>query len=156
MIMTLNANRESPFERDRETLFRRLYAPAFSHTIVKRSRSCESCHNNPLAIGYGRGKLTYVLRDDGGSWIFQPQYENISHDGLPADAWIGFLEERKGDVATRINARPFTVEEQKKILLVGACLTCHRPEERRLGKPFDDFRNVRSLISEKCILPDWK
>jgi len=31
-------------------------APVNPHTISKRSRSCESCHTNPKAMGYGIGK----------------------------------------------------------------------------------------------------
>ncbi len=37
--------------------FKRLYAPTAAHTILKESRNCKSCHNNPITLGYGRGEL---------------------------------------------------------------------------------------------------
>ena len=34
-------------------------APVHPHTVSKRSRSCESCHNDPKALGYGIGEGKY-------------------------------------------------------------------------------------------------
>ncbi len=62
MIMTLdksNYKNEKP-----EIIFKRLFAPSVAHTIRKESRSCKSCHNEPLALGYGRGKLVYEIRNN--------------------------------------------------------------------------------------------
>jgi hypothetical protein len=33
--------------------------PVHPHTVSKRSRSCESCHNDPKAMGYGIGEGKY-------------------------------------------------------------------------------------------------
>ncbi|MBU3914576.1 cytochrome c3 family protein, partial [bacterium] len=41
------------------TLFRRLFAPTFSHTIQKTARSCRSCHQDPRALGLGEGLIEY-------------------------------------------------------------------------------------------------
>ena len=135
--------------------FRRLFAPGFSHTIRKEARSCESCHNNPLALGYGRGKLIYEILGESGSWRFTPQFQLIKEDGLPGDAWIGFLKEGKKNSATREYARPFTSVEQKKILTVGACLTCHQSNSPVMKATILDFGKVVKLKSHKCILPFW-
>lgn len=136
------------------TQFHRLFAPASAHTTAARGRDCRSCHDNPAALGYGRGKLSYVVRGRSAEWQFTPQFAASPQDGLPADAWIGFLREPQGFAATRKGARPFTLDEQRRILLVGACFTCHDEKDRRLAPVFADFDHYRSALSSKCILPD--
>lgn len=154
MILTIQKkglNPKSAFNED--VIFRRLFAPTSAHTITKEGRSCESCHNDPVALGYGRGKLEYVKQGKFGKWVFTPKFPLIKYDGLPEDAWIGFLKTRTTDMATRTNVRPFTVDEQKRILTVGACLTCHKPD----SKPMKEFLDTGKMpnVSPKCRLPIW-
>lgn len=132
-------------------IFKRLFAPTFSHTINKEGRSCKSCHNNPLALGYGKGKLVF---NRNGKWDFEPHFENHTEDNLPKDAWIGFLKTRDETSTTRTYTRPFTVEEQKRILLVGACLTCHEENSKVMKESLIDFDKVLKKISVQCILPN--
>jgi hypothetical protein len=138
------------------SLFKRLYAPSFSHTIRKESRTCVSCHNNPLALGYGRGNLEYKISGKSGRWVFTPVSAKVLTDGLPEDAWIGFLKERRRGSATRENLRPFSVEEQKRILLVGTCLTCHSAKSAVIKESLLDFDTVLAKRTKSCIIPDWK
>jgi len=155
MILTIQDKNINPkSSKDKNIIFRRLFAPTFSHTISKGSRSCESCHNDPLALGYGRGKLQYIKEGNYGKWIFTPKYPLSKYDGLPEDAWIGFLKTRKAYFATRTNVRPFNIEEQKNILTVGACLTCHKPE----SKPMKLYLGKGEMpkVSSKCLLPKWE
>ncbi|MCX6170447.1 MAG: hypothetical protein NTX65_13965 [Ignavibacteriales bacterium] len=151
MVLTINKNKT----KNEKPIFKRLFAPGFSHTIVKNARSCESCHNNPLALGYGRGKLEYKIFGNTGKWKFIPQYSIIKQDGLPEDAWIGFLKERSFNSTTRDNTRPFSIEEQKKILTVGACLNCHSSSTRIMKEAVLDFLKTKSMLTKKCILPIW-
>ncbi|MCW8823653.1 MAG: hypothetical protein OQK63_06180 [Ignavibacteriaceae bacterium] len=148
MVVTLDKLKNNPNKK----IFKRLFAPTFSHTINKQGRVCKSCHNNPLAIGYGKGELSYSIN---GKWKFIPQFSNHKEDNLPKDAWIGFLKSRDETSTTRINTRPFTVEEQKRILLVGACLTCHEEQSEVMKKSLVDFEDIVKNISSKCILPTW-
>ena len=67
--MVLSIDQES-FARGKGKSFHRLYAPASGHTTQRKGRSCISCHNNPLAIGYGRGVLTYQVSGKTGQWEF--------------------------------------------------------------------------------------
>jgi hypothetical protein len=136
-----------------EIIFKRLYSPTFSHTIVRESRDCKSCHNEPLAIGYGRGKLEYVIDGKTGKWKFKPKYQNNKYDKLPEDAWIGFLQERNDIASTREYTRPFNLEEQRNILKVGACLTCHEDDSKVMKDALYDFERSLRSVSEKCILP---
>ncbi len=139
-----------------QTTFHRLFAPASAHTIASRARDCRSCHTNPAALGYGRGQLKYVVSGHTAEWQFKPAYTLSPEDGLPADAWTEFLEEPRPNRTTRKDARPFTLEEQRRILLVGACLTCHNEKDRRIAAVFADFKNYGSALSSKCVLPDWQ
>ncbi|MGK9476508.1 hypothetical protein [Melioribacter sp. OK-6-Me] len=148
--MIISIDRDNKSQKD-EIIFKRLYAPAFSHTIRKESRSCESCHLNPLSIGYGRGKLEL---SKSGKWKFSPLYASSVYDNLPQDAWIAFLAEPKLVATTRKNYRPFNLEEQKKILKVGACLTCHSSDSQIMKKSLEDFDALLKQISPKCIIPN--
>jgi nitrate/TMAO reductase-like tetraheme cytochrome c subunit len=192
MVLTIDK-----FKNPRKKIFKRLFAPTFAHTINKNGRSCKSCHNNPLALGYGKGKLSYNVNNKiyskssgmsfprkweskksrtsqisvytgmtnynigaekniinrTGYWIFMPQFSNHKEDSLPKDAWIGFLKTRDETSTTRTNTRPFTVEEQQRILLVGACLTCHEEHSEVMKESLIDWEVVLQRISQNCILP---
>uniref|UniRef100_A0A7V3E7C7 DUF4405 domain-containing protein n=1 Tax=Ignavibacterium album TaxID=591197 RepID=A0A7V3E7C7_9BACT len=132
-------------------IFKRLFAPTISHTTNKSGRTCKSCHNNPLTLGYGKGELK--LSEDG-KWSFKPTYKILSEDNLPMDAWIGFLKTRDKSSTTRENTRPFTIEEQKRILRVGACLTCHDENSKVMIASLLDFDKVLNRMTSKCLLPE--
>ena len=154
MILTINLQSFTRQKHD-SLIFRRLFAPAAPHTTAAKGRSCKSCHNNPIALGFGKGKLRYVVNGNSGKWHFEPTYENNPHDGLPEDAWTGFLQNRTGIVSTRKNVKPFSVKEQKKILLIGACLTCHKENSKVMRESLNSFEKVLRHRSPKCVLPVW-
>ncbi len=154
MILTIDRQSYTHKKHD-SLLFRRLFAPVAPHTTAAKGRSCKSCHNNPVALGFGKGKLKYVIDGNRGSWRFQPAYENNPHDGLPEDAWTGFLQNRTGRVSTRKDVKPFAVEEQKRILLAGACLTCHKGNSKVMRESLTDFAKTLHHCSPKCLLPVW-
>ena len=172
MVLTIDK-----FKDPKQKIFKRLFAPTFSHTINKQGRSCKSCHKNPLALGYGKGNLSYevvnklinklssskanipLAKEMGlsstGMWKFEPQFSYHNEDNLPKDAWIGFLKTRDETSTTRTYTRPFTVEEQKRILLVGACLNCHDEDSKVMLETLSDWKNVLTKISSQCILPSY-
>lgn len=152
MILTID---KSTYMEDIDDpfVFHRLYAPLSAHTTVREGRSCRSCHNDPLAIGYGRGELEYVIEGENAKWVFTPKYANNPNDMLPEDAWIPFLKQPDGNYSARSNTRPFSLEEQQKILLVGACLECHDEDSELMLSTLDDFEEVLERKSVKCILP---
>jgi hypothetical protein len=154
MIMTFDRNREAG--RPPDVLFRRLYAKLFSHTVRRESRSCTSCHADPVALGFGKGDLRYVVDGTSGRWRFVPAGKRSTHDGLPEDAWTGFLRERTGMVSTREGARPFSVAEQRRVLTVGACLACHAEGSPTMGRALADFAGTLARTSPRCALPAWR
>lgn len=154
MVLTIDVKSYTGNKND-STIFHRLFAPAAPHTTSAKGRTCKSCHNSPEALGFGAGQLMYQIANGKGKWTFIPLYENDPHDGLPADAWTGFLQNRKGTVSTRENVFPFDVEQQKKILTVGACLTCHDENSQVMQQSLNNFEMLLENRSEKCILPEW-
>lgn len=136
--------------------FHRLYAPNSPHTTTKEVRDCKSCHANPATLGYGDGKLVYKIDDKKGEWIFTPEYALNPNDNLPEDAWIPFLKRFNDKVvnSTRTNFRPFNLEEQKRLLLVGACLQCHADNSKEMKQTLE-FGLKKSLqhLSKSCVLP---
>jgi len=168
MIMTIDKASyqfsDNLMSSDDSILFHRLFAPAAPHTTSTKGRSCKSCHNNPLAIGYGRGELIYEIKDGAGKWNFTPQFAANKYDGLPEDAWIGFLTNTADKIkspginwqSTRTDFRPFSITEQKRILQVGACLTCHDMSSEVILESLDeDFTTYLNKVSNQCILPEW-
>ncbi len=154
MVLTIDKASYTKQAHD-SLLFRRLYAPTAPHTTSAKGRSCKSCHNNPVALGFGEGKLYYQVENGKGKWTFEPLFENNPHDSLPEDAWTGFLKNRKGMVSTRNNVFPFNVAEQKKILTVGTCLTCHKENSTVMKESLKNFTKLIHHRSQACILPNW-
>ncbi len=129
------------------TNFHRLFAPVSAHTISSKGQNCKTCHNNPVALGYGRGKLEFTKN---GIWKFTPLYE-LEQDGLPKDAWIPFLKEYTSSKSTRKNTRAFTVSEQQKILTVGSCLTCHKENSTVVKSILNDYQKAFENRSNECV-----
>lgn len=152
MVLTID---KGSYDGSNEKIFKRLFAHSSAHTTIRKGRSCKSCHNDPLAIGYGRGKLTYEIDGSKGIWKFKQRFANNKNDELPEDAWIGFMEDVKELRATRTNMRPFSIEEQQRILLVGSCLECHEEKSEIMQSSLYSFDEVLKKRTEKCILPEW-
>jgi len=155
MILSVDTSSFNSGRPGTKNVFRRLYAPAAAHSTVKESRGCKSCHLDPLAIGYGRGELVYEINGDQGKWVLRSRFSLNAYDRLPEDAWIGFLTEPEGILATRTKARPFNLKEQQSILTVGACLVCHPENSKVIEKSLDDFPALIEKVSDKCALPAW-
>ena len=181
MILTIDRNLQAGQPPD--TIFRRLFAPLSAHTTQRQARTCESCHNDPVALGYGKGLLRFEVtgpatmapasRGTGtgtrpservghnggagrtGTWHFTPAQRASPHDGLPEDAWTGFLAERSGMVSTQAGARPFSLAEQQRILAVGACLTCHKGDSPVMRESVRDFAALLLRRSSQCATPVW-
>jgi hypothetical protein len=147
--MVMSIDKES-FGEGKGRSFHRLYAPTSGHTTQKESRSCKSCHNNPLALGFGRGELIFKPTGNTGNWTFEPRFALNEGDGLPEDAWTGFLQEAKPPYATRLWLRPFTVLEQKRIMQVGACLTCHDEQSKVMDMALGNWETTVAKQSPRC------
>jgi hypothetical protein len=153
MIMSPDRNQDPNGNPD--TVFRRLYARTAAHTVSREARSCQSCHSDPVALGYGRGALRYETDGAGGRWHFSPTHSISPEDGLPSDAWIGFLQTRTDQVSAHDGVRPFNTAEQQRILRVGACLTCHPGDSAPMRQAIVDFDSVLARKKPACAVPNW-
>ncbi len=163
MILTLNppgaaAPRELPATAGAllgpQTRFLRAYALAVPHTTTRAGRSCESCHLDPFALGYGHGELELVRRGGSWSWRFEPTYAASRQDGLPADAWIPFLSlSTPAGVATRAALAPLDRDAQARTLAVGACLSCHDPRTPGGRAIYQRFRESLTRATPRCRVP---
>jgi hypothetical protein len=106
-------------------------------------------------LGFGKGKLAYVVSGTSGRWQFTPEKKASPHDGLPEDSWTGFLRTREGMVSTKEGARPFSMAEQRRVLTVGACLTCHAGDSAVMKRALADFEPTLAARSRRCALPAW-
>lgn len=148
MVMTID---KESFEKGKGKSFHRLYAPTSGHTTQRVSRSCKSCHNDPLAIGFGRGELIYSVAGNTRNWTFEPRFALNPNDNLPEDAWTGFLKEAQAPFATRDWLRPFNVSEQKRILEVGACLNCHDEKSKVMDQALENYQQTLARRGKKCV-----
>lgn len=153
MVLTIDVSGFSKEIHD-SLIFHRLFAPSAPHTTVTQGRDCKSCHNNPVALGYGKGDL--VFNTHTAQWIFDSHYQYNKADNLPEDAWVGFLDDRAGEtVSTRSNLFPFDISTQKRILTFGACLSCHDQDSEVSKNSLVDFDSEINRRSTKCVIPIW-
>ena len=158
MIMTIDLNSYSDKKKEENLLFHRLYAPNSPHTTSKKVRDCKSCHSNSATLGYGKGTLDYQIKNKKGKWVFTPEYAVNKNDNLPEDAWVPFLKpvDKKMINSTRSDFRSFTVKEQQKLLLVGACLQCHKDDSKVMQKTIEfGIKSTLKNISASCVLPSF-
>ena len=158
MILTIDKGSYSKKKKGTDVSFHRLYAPNSPHTTTKNVRDCKSCHSNSASLGYGNGQLFYDIKGKTGTWRFVPEYALNPKDQLPEDAWIPFLKEPKKKTvnSTRSDFRPFTVNEQKKLLRVGACLQCHKDNSKVMQQSLQTgFLSVLQKRKPTCVLPDF-
>ncbi len=58
--------------------------------------------------------------------------------------------------STRTDFRPFSVDEQKQLLLVGACLQCHKEDSKIMKQSL--IKGIQPLLKsldERCVIPNW-
>lgn len=116
----------SKFTGKKEKLIKKnLFTPSFSHTIIKESRTCASCHKSSYALGFGEGKILF----ENGLWKFISDYKK--DDRIAEDGWIEPFKEEVNteELSARTGSRPLNPVEQMKILNVGICLDCHKGTE---------------------------
>lgn len=120
-------------------------SPVQPHTISAKSRTCEECHNNPAAMGYGIG-AGELLEDPSEAYVvdLSDAYGHVLADNAQVQInavsnlhmdWSRFVSETGQQLQTVghhfKNSRPLNNEERNKLDRRGACLACHQniPDE---------------------------
>lgn len=153
MIMTIDT--ASFYSRNGAYAFHRLYAPLSPHTTQSKGRDCKSCHLNALSLGFGRGSLSFDPTEEIPQWKFDPQFAPSPYDQLPEDAWTSFLEGPPLiGKSTRSDFRSMSKEEQKTMLRLGACLSCHSEESHFIRASLNgNFNDIYNNRPEVCKVP---
>ena len=110
--------------------FSRLFAPASRTPCSGRPRDCRSCHASPRALGFGQRPPGARAGRAAGRLALHLDRRRRARRA--AAGRVDRLPRRAAGrrSSTREDARPFTAEEQRRVLDVGACLGCH-PAGRR-------------------------
>ncbi len=156
-------------------------SPVQPHTISKSSRSCEECHTNPQAMGYGiaQGELyenpakEYVvdITDAFGNVLSENAQTQIGAiDNLTMD-WSRFVSEEGKQLQTVghhfSGSRPLNNAERQHLDRRGVCFSCHQtiPQgdiavnllthiKNVSGKTIDNSGH-RSLLSKILHISAW-
>jgi hypothetical protein len=131
-------------------------APMQPHSISLAARTCEDCHTNPKAIGYGTGNSRSVGKLLGDSPLFQDLSEGVYGDIPLAETgkWqvpkirdfpyaLDQLVTRSGKQVQNMplpEDRPLNLEERNLVEREGLCVGCHQyqgtPEWERIIKKY--------------------
>ena len=100
--------------------------------------------------------VNYVVNSKTARWEFTSYYANTPQDGLPQDAWIGFMKDINGK--TRYSSHdyffPLDLKEQKKMLEVGACIHCHQKDDQFLKRLTNgEYQNMLKTRKNTCVIP---
>ena len=151
------------------------------HTVSKRARSCESCHDDPKALGYGIADGTIIadpskpydidLTTADGDVI--PEKSQAQINAIPnlLYDWSKFVTE-EGDQLQTVGhhftgSRPLNNEERSRISREGVCTSCHKsiPDKdlaisllshvrQTAGIPVTNAMHT-SLLNRSIVLTAW-
>ncbi len=116
------------------------HAAVQPHTAGREARTCESCHNNPKALGYGisggrflqgydKGFVVDLKTEDGQVIPRQSQYQSVPIPSLDHDLSRIVTEEGKQLVTVGSHwdlTGPLPQEMREKMERTGLCMGCHQ------------------------------
>jgi hypothetical protein len=156
-------------------------APMQPHSISLAARTCEDCHTNPKAIGYGTGNSRSVEKILGDRPLFQDLSEGVYGD-IPlakTGKWqvpkikdfpyaLDQLVTRSGKQVQNMplpEDRPLNLGERNLVEREGLCIGCHQyqgtPEWERIIKKYGRATTAEQhekIVSEaiKSLMEDSK
>ncbi|MEN8374064.1 MAG: cytochrome C [Gemmatimonadota bacterium] len=122
-------------------------APVQPHSAQRKARTCESCHNNPKALGYGISGGVFqtrysqpIVEDLVDAATGEPIPENFrvqiqSIPNLDFD-WSTIVNRETGDQVATVGthwplSRALNAEERSRLERTGLCMGCHREMRNR-------------------------
>jgi len=117
-------------------------APIYTHSVSQVARTCEDCHPNPKAIGYGTANSKSAQKLLGDRPLFQDLSRGVSGDipGAKTGTWqvprIENFPYAPDQFVTRSGKqifnmplpedRPLNTEERDLVEREGLCIGCHQ------------------------------
>jgi len=116
------------------------HAAVQPHTAGRKARTCESCHNNPKALGYGISDGVYNLRNDMGFTVdletalgeIIPRQTQLQSQPVPElDHDLSQIVTRDGKQLVTVGSHwpltgPLSQEQREKMERTGLCMGCHQ------------------------------
>jgi len=138
-------------------------APVQPHTVTKYSKKCIDCHNNPMAVGIGRGEFKFIPNE-----IIQfEQLYQTRKAGLNIDFGFESVISPEGKQFQSVSSKSFDVLKRKeilKILRVGLCTPCHNSYNDKIYQnnnfkiyynkiKKDNFNHIKQMLLRKKLTP---
>jgi len=116
-------------------------SPVQPHTSGRKARSCESCHSNPKAMGYGiqdgqfmnqQHKDKYMDLQDLRTGEFVPKSKTVQMKGIPGmDYDWSQIVTRDGKQLQSVGthwpaSRPLDQDQRERMEKTGVCMGCHQ------------------------------
>ncbi|NPA52746.1 MAG: cytochrome C [Aquificae bacterium] len=140
-------------------------SPVQPHTIQKEARSCESCHNNPVSMGYGieGGKIysdpskPYIVDLMTSDGRILPKIFKVQINAIPnlKYDWSRFVSQEGKQLQTVghhfSGSRPLNNEERSILDRRGVCLSCHQeiPEQDLAINLLNHIKEVSNIKIDK-------
>ena len=116
------------------------HAAVQPHTAGREARSCESCHNNPKALGYGISGGRFLQGYDKGFTVdletafgqIIPGVTQLQSQPVPKlDHDLSQIVTREGEVLVTVGSHwpltgPLSAEQRAKMERTGLCMGCHQ------------------------------
>ena len=120
------------------------------HSTRKATAACEDCHSDPKRFGFGEG----VIKQTGEAFTVNPVYD-AQKSGL-GKYNLDVMITPRGTIPqkmSRLDARPFSLSEIKKIYRTSYCIVCHDNMEDKIYKDYNkslrDYNENKSLPCNK-------
>ncbi|RMF45410.1 MAG: hypothetical protein D6755_08135, partial [Anaerolineae bacterium] len=116
-------------------------APAQPHTAGRKARTCESCHNDPKALGYGINGGEYMKGNDQDLYVELVDAEGnlltsnaqVQAPGIPdlGHDWAQIVDPETGEQLMTVGSHwpgsgPLSAEQRDRMERVGLCMGCHQ------------------------------
>jgi len=116
-------------------------APAQPHTAGRKARTCESCHNDPKALGYGINGGEYMKGNDQDLYVelvdaegnLLTDHAQVQMQGIPdlGQDWSQIIDPETGKQLMTVGSHwpgsgPLSEDQRTRMERVGLCMGCHQ------------------------------
>jgi len=137
---TLILNKQARVSDNGQTVAGTDMSPVQPHTSGRKARSCESCHSNPKALGYGindgqfmkkQGEDLYMDIQDLRTGKHVPKNKTVQMKGIPGmDYDWSQIVTRDGKQLQTVGShwpasRPLDQDQRDRMEKTGLCMGCH-------------------------------